>query len=81
MDAERSVRRAVRRLVADEGQSAVALAAGVSQPTISRFLSGEHGLTFRLSRGLGRAYPELRERLRRAAVAEDADDVEEVVAG
>ena len=64
-DAEVEVRRAVAALVARDGQKAVAEAVGVSQPTVSRYLAGEHRLTIKLATGLGRTYPHLRDALAR----------------
>lgn len=77
VDAETAVRDAVVALVARDGQSAVAEAIGVSQPTVSRYVMGRTALTLQLAVGLGRAYPEMRGVLARLTGAAP----EEVAAG
>lgn len=48
------------------GQMAFARRLGWGQATVSRFLSGEQGLSARKARELAQAYPQLRKRLERA---------------
>lgn len=54
-------RAAVAALVARVGQSTVAEAIGVSQPTISRFIAGHTRQVMPIAFDLQEVYPELRE--------------------
>ena len=56
---ESAIREALQTLVQESSQAAVAERCGLSQPTISRLLSGQRGGTVSSLRKLLKAYPEL----------------------